>query len=149
MTTSPYSTRHLQFLKELPEDPLYGPDVVLQVWDADRMGTNTHMALLRMPMSELEELSSEAARPPEPTWRALVRCVGRAVWRELLCCGARIRKHSTKEKNGKTGTHNTTNEASLGGSYGAGCEAAQNLQLTNAVGTLCQSGGPRPWRWWG
>ena len=56
MTTSPLFYETLQFSEELPEDPLYGPDVVLQVWDADRMGTNTHMALLRMPMSELRRV---------------------------------------------------------------------------------------------
>lgn len=98
MTTSPLFYETLQFSEELPEDPLYGPDVVLQVWDADAMGTNTHMALLRMPLYELEELSSEAARPPEPTWRALQDTSGEPCGGELLCCGARIRKHSIKEK---------------------------------------------------
>ena len=97
MTTSPLFYETLQFSEELPEDPLYGPDVVLQVWDADRMGTNTHMALLRMPMSELEEVIFRSGKAAEPTWR-LVGCLRRALRRRVVVLRARIRKHSTKEK---------------------------------------------------
>ena len=64
---------------------------------------------------------------------------------ELLSCGARIRKHSTKEKTARP-KRIVQRCGKLGSRSRCWVLSIKNLQLTNALGALCQSGGPRPWR---
>eukprot|EP00633_Aureoumbra_lagunensis_P005480 CAMPEP_0197308502 /NCGR_PEP_ID=MMETSP0891-20130614/6865_1 /TAXON_ID=44058 ORGANISM="Aureoumbra lagunensis, Strain CCMP1510" /NCGR_SAMPLE_ID=MMETSP0891 /ASSEMBLY_ACC=CAM_ASM_000534 /LENGTH=1990 /DNA_ID=CAMNT_0042792899 /DNA_START=20 /DNA_END=5992 /DNA_ORIENTATION=+ len=98
MTTAPLFYETLQFHEMLPKDKNYGPDIVLQVWDNDRFGSNTPMAMLRFPLIECVELASEASRFPQPVWRRLTDVNGEHVAGELLISAALIKKREASEK---------------------------------------------------
>ncbi|KAJ8603740.1 hypothetical protein CTAYLR_000260 [Chrysophaeum taylorii] len=98
MTTAPLFYETLQFHELVPRDLKYGPDVVVQVWDRDALGSNTPMAMLRYPLSKCVVLASESSKHPVPEWHALRDINGEPIAGELLFSAALIRKRDASEK---------------------------------------------------
>mmetsp|Transcript_9637 Transcript_9637/g.30891 ORF Transcript_9637/g.30891 Transcript_9637/m.30891 type:complete len:1963 (-) Transcript_9637:92-5980(-) len=98
MTTAPLFYETLQFHRMLPRDLGFGPDIVVQVWDRDTLGSNTPMAMLRYPLSKCPVLASESSRHPTPTWLQLSDINGEPVTGELLMAAALVRKRDASEK---------------------------------------------------
>ncbi|KAJ1449086.1 hypothetical protein M885DRAFT_622839 [Pelagophyceae sp. CCMP2097] len=98
MTTAPQWYETLVFDEMLPRDALFGPDVVVQVWDEDNFSPNSPAALLRIPLAECAALQNETSRAPRPTWRRLSDVNGEPVQGELLVACALIRKRELNEK---------------------------------------------------
>lgn len=98
MTTAPLFYQTLQFHEMLPRDLNFGPDIVVQVWDRDTLGSNTPMALLRYPLSKCRLLLSESSRHPTPEWLALSDINGDPIAGEILMSAALIRKRDPSEK---------------------------------------------------
>ncbi|KAJ8599790.1 hypothetical protein CTAYLR_004010 [Chrysophaeum taylorii] len=95
-TTAPIFYQTLQFHDVLPKDARYGPDVVVQIWDAGLV-SNTPLALLHIPLKECPVIS-ESATAPAPTWRRLQDRDAEPLDGFLLVAAALIRKRDAAEK---------------------------------------------------
>mmetsp|Transcript_20321 Transcript_20321/g.31021 ORF Transcript_20321/g.31021 Transcript_20321/m.31021 type:complete len:1900 (+) Transcript_20321:164-5863(+) len=99
-TTAPLFYETLQFQShELPIDKRYGPDILLQVWDQDTLGTNSLVATLRLALPECPILLNEASAPPTPSWRRLYDINGILLDdAQLLVSAALIKKRELHDK---------------------------------------------------
>lgn len=97
-TTNPLFYETLSFHEMLPEDVRYGPDVLLQIWDAHSLARNRSVASARIPLAECPVLGHDAARPPDPLWRRARDSAGRPTGAEVLCAAALLPKREHNEK---------------------------------------------------
>jgi hypothetical protein len=72
-TTAPLFYETLQFQERLPKDLRFAPEVVLQVWDSDFVGSNSPVGIVRMPLNRCTptRVPTPTTMPPAPQWFAL------------------------------------------------------------------------------
>ncbi len=97
-TTSPMFYETLEFHEMLPADLNYAPDIILQVWDKDSIGSNTAMALLRMAPGEVQISRHENSPRPTPTWMQLTDIAGTPIAGQLLVSFQLVTKRDLNEK---------------------------------------------------
>ncbi|CAN0128052.1 unnamed protein product, partial [Discosporangium mesarthrocarpum] len=66
-TADPCFYQTLEFHEMLPKDLRFAPEIRAEVWDRDLLGSNTHVAGCRFPMSAAS-LSRQTSKVPTPAW---------------------------------------------------------------------------------
>ncbi|CAM9402960.1 unnamed protein product [Ectocarpus sp. 12 AP-2014] len=70
-TADPCFYQTVEFHEMLPVDLRFAPEIRVEVWDKDVLGSNTHVAGCRFPMSMATFSSGSSAHVPTPQWYQL------------------------------------------------------------------------------
>ncbi|CBN80088.1 conserved unknown protein [Ectocarpus siliculosus] len=70
-TADPCFYQTVEFHEMLPGDLRFAPEIRVEVWDKDVLGSNTHVAGCRFPMSVATFSSGSSAHVPTPQWYQL------------------------------------------------------------------------------
>lgn len=98
MTTDPLFYETLEFHELLPSDLAYAPEVVLQVWDFDQVGSNSQVGLVRFNLADAKVTKVETNPAPPPRWLPLYDLDGSETSGSLLCSFQLVAKRDANER---------------------------------------------------
>ncbi|CAM9189853.1 unnamed protein product, partial [Laminaria digitata] len=97
-TADPCFYQTIEFHEMLPDDLRLAPEVRVEVWDKDLLGSNTHVAGCRFPMSAATLSIGSSSRVPTPRWHQLRDTNGQPGVGELLFSLQLIPKRTAHDK---------------------------------------------------
>ncbi|CAM9162703.1 unnamed protein product [Scytosiphon promiscuus] len=97
-TADPCFYQTVEFHEMLPGDLKFAPEIRVEVWDKDLLGSNTHVAGCRFPMSEAILSSGSSAHVPTPRWYQLRDTNGQPGVGEALLSLQLIPKRAVHDK---------------------------------------------------
>ncbi|CAM9226495.1 unnamed protein product, partial [Choristocarpus tenellus] len=97
-TSNPCFYQTIEFHEMLPRDLRFAPEIRVEVWDRDVLGSNTHLAGCRFPISAAILSAQTGARVPEPNWHQLRDTSGEPGIGEVLLSLQLIKKRNTYDK---------------------------------------------------
>jgi len=97
-TADPCFYEVLEFAEELPENRILHPNIIVQIWDRDRLGHNSQVAGMHLDMSQISFTRSAGSKAATPQWYPLMDTNGKPGEGEILISAQLILKKGSYEK---------------------------------------------------